>query len=114
MRTMQIKVGKLKTLRIRQFQISHCPGKHAMLSVEGYINDEETDEVKRMSVSDTTVQIQLLTEHESKQWYGYVYDIEIQHMPHETYIRAKLISQSVTMDKEKKTRSFQTEGTTIG
>lgn len=114
MRTMQIKVGKLKTLRIRQFQISHCPGKHAMLSVEGYINDEEIDEVKRMSVSDTTVQIQLLTEHESKQWYGYVYDIEIQHMPHETYIRAKLISQSVTMDKEKKTRSFQTEGTTIG
>ena len=57
MRTMQIKVGKLKTLRIRQFQIGHCPGKHAMLSVEGYINDEETDEVKRMSVSDTTVQI---------------------------------------------------------
>lgn len=114
MRATDIKIAGIKTFQIKELKISHRPNEHAKLMLEGYISETEVETVKRLALVDEVVQVSMEEAGDKQLWCGYMYDMEIQHLLHETYLKMTLISQSVKMDREKKTRSFQKPGTKIG
>ena len=59
------------------------------------------------------IQVSAIEDGFAWKWYGLIYDMEIQHLLHEKYLKLTLISQSVKMDQERRTRSFQNNGTMI-
>lgn len=113
MRAIDIKVGELETFQVKDMRIKHYPNEHATLEIEGYINAAEIESVKRFTLADELLQISASDDGATWYWHGYIFDMEIQHLLHETYVKLTLISQSVKMDQTKKTRSFQKEGTKI-
>ena len=114
MRATDIKLGDMKTFRIKDMRISHCPNEHALLQLEGYISETEIEKIQRLALTEEVVQVSAVDERGIWNWYGLVYDMEIQHLLHDKYLKLVLISQSVKMDQVKRTRSFQKEGTLIG
>lgn len=113
MRTIDIKFEDMKTFQVRDMRIKQSPNEHAMMELEGYINEEEIEKIQKLALKDEIVQVLAIEEGMTWKWFGLVYDMEIQQLVHNNYLKLTLISQSIIMDQEKKTRSFQKEGTTI-
>lgn len=114
MRAVDIKIEQLTSFLAKDLRISHCPNEHAMLQIEGSISDAEVETVHRFAVAEEPICVSAQGEGATWKWCGMVYDVEIQHLFHEKYLKLVLVSPSIKMDRKQKTRSFQDKGTTIG
>ena len=113
MRAINIKVGDMTSFQVKDMRINHCPNEHVALALEGYISEIEVEKVQRLALEDEVVQVSAIEDGFAWKCFGLIYDIELQHLLHEKYLKLTLISQSVKMDQERKTRSFQNNGTMI-
>lgn len=109
-----IEMEGISSLQIKNVEIHQNVNDHAVLSMEGYINDNEITNIKKIIEEDKCLTVWGKENENKKLFVGYIYSINISHGLHDCYMKIKLISPSVQMDQIKKTRTFQNPGTSIG
>lgn len=113
MRAENIKISGIDSFQAKDMKISHSANEHAFVAVEGYISDADAEAAKRLALTDEIVKITAEGNGRNHTLCGYIYDMEIEHQLHNKYLKLTIVSTTIRMDKEKRTRTFQAPGTTI-
>lgn len=111
MHTGEVIIEGITSFRCTDIHINQKAGEHGRFWVEGYVDDEEAEKIRRMADKTRYVTVKAA---DNKLFTGLVYEFEIKHMPHDTFIHLGLISSSIKLDQTKKTRTFQNDAMTFG